>query len=283
MRKVLAGSDGPCHRVQPSSAEKRSSRAGASGLDFADPMTKFMPFSRQVHFFRAKDRFSGPVVRTGRWPARGKGYLDLRAFLLRHIPIGLLKLRQIRRPRPLRPPPGRGREGRRAHPSWSPRDRPQDGLADGLSLKRRQRLNAHACSFTNDLPTGQHWLHDGCTERCNEEFGEMAGTFELYKDKAGEFRFRLKAGNGEIILVSEGYKQKASAENGIGSVRRNAPLDERYERKATSSGKPMFNLKASNGQVIGTSEAYSSEPAREASIASVKINAEGARLVDQVV
>ncbi|NDW02657.1 YegP family protein [Yangia sp. PrR002] len=72
-------------------------------------------------------------------------------------------------------------------------------------------------------------------------------------------------------------------ENGIGSVRRNAPLDERYERKATSSGKPMFNLKASNGQVIGTSEAYSSEPAREAGIASVKINAEGARLVDQVV
>ncbi|WP_343504767.1 MULTISPECIES: YegP family protein [Roseobacteraceae] len=111
----------------------------------------------------------------------------------------------------------------------------------------------------------------------------MAGTFELYKDKAGEFRFRLKAGNGEIILVSEGYKQKASAENGIGSVRRNAPLDERYERKATSSGKPMFNLKASNGQVIGTSEAYSSEPAREAGIASVKINVEGARLVDQVV
>ena len=42
----------------------------------------------------------------------------------------------------------------------------------------------------------------------------MAGKFELYKDKAGEFRFRLKAGNGEIILASEGYKQKASAMNG---------------------------------------------------------------------
>ncbi|WP_353476757.1 YegP family protein (plasmid) [Salipiger sp. H15] len=111
----------------------------------------------------------------------------------------------------------------------------------------------------------------------------MAGKFELYKDKAGEFRFRLKAGNGEIILVSEGYTQKASAENGISSVRRNAPLDERYERKDTSSGKPMFNLKASNGQVIGTSEAYSSESSREAGIASVKANAEGARLEDQVV
>ena len=47
--------------------------------------------------------------------------------------------------------------------------------------------------------------------------------FEVYLDKAGEFRFRLKAGNGEIIAVSEGYKAKASCKNGIESVRRNAP------------------------------------------------------------
>ena len=47
--------------------------------------------------------------------------------------------------------------------------------------------------------------------------------FEVYKDKAGEFRFRLKARNGEIIAVSEGYKAKASCMNGIESVRKNAP------------------------------------------------------------
>jgi uncharacterized protein YegP (UPF0339 family) len=47
--------------------------------------------------------------------------------------------------------------------------------------------------------------------------------FELYTDKAGEFRFRLKARNGEIIAVSEGYKAKAACLNGIDSVRRNAP------------------------------------------------------------
>ncbi|NVK33000.1 MAG: YegP family protein [Rhodobacteraceae bacterium] len=109
----------------------------------------------------------------------------------------------------------------------------------------------------------------------------MAGKFELYQDKAGEFRFRLKAGNGEIILVSEGYKQKASAENGIESVRTNGPLDERYERKDSSSGKPMFNLKAANGQVIGTSETYSSPSARDNGIESVKKNAPEASLVDQ--
>ena len=47
--------------------------------------------------------------------------------------------------------------------------------------------------------------------------------FEMYTDKSGEFRFRLKARNGEIIAVSEGYKTKASCENGIESVKKNAP------------------------------------------------------------
>lgn len=50
----------------------------------------------------------------------------------------------------------------------------------------------------------------------------MAGKFELYQDGRGEYRFRLKAGNGEIIAVSEGYKSKAGALNGIESVRSNA-------------------------------------------------------------
>ena len=108
----------------------------------------------------------------------------------------------------------------------------------------------------------------------------MAGKFELYTDKAGEFRFRLKAGNGQIILASEGYKKRASAENGIESVRKNAPEDARYERKDTASGKAMFNLKAANGQVIGTSESYNSTSARENGIESVKKNAPDAALAD---
>ncbi|MGX9351483.1 YegP family protein [Shimia sp. W99] len=108
----------------------------------------------------------------------------------------------------------------------------------------------------------------------------MAGKFELYTDKAGEFRFRLKAGNGEIILASEGYKQKASAENGIASVQKNAPEDARYERKETKSGKHMFNLKATNGQVIGTSESYESTSGRDNGIESVKKNAPDARVED---
>lgn len=108
----------------------------------------------------------------------------------------------------------------------------------------------------------------------------MAGKFELYTDKAGEFRFRLKAGNGQIILASEGYSTKASALNGIESVTKNAADDARYERKESKSGKPMFNLLAANHQVIGTSELYESAGARDNGIESVKKNAPEADVVD---
>jgi uncharacterized protein len=108
----------------------------------------------------------------------------------------------------------------------------------------------------------------------------MAGKFELYSDKGGEYRFRLKAGNGQTILVSEGYKQRSSCENGIASVRKNASDDTRYERKESKSGQHMFNLKAGNGQVIGTSETYTSASARENGIASVKKNAPDAAVKD---
>ena len=53
--------------------------------------------------------------------------------------------------------------------------------------------------------------------------GRVAGSFEITKDKVGKCRFRLKSGNGEIIAVSEAYATKASAENGIESVQKNAP------------------------------------------------------------
>ena len=110
---------------------------------------------------------------------------------------------------------------------------------------------------------------------------KMAGKFELYKDKAAEYRFRLRAGNGQGLLFSEGYKAKGSAEKGVESVRKNAPIDERYERKATKAGKHMFNLKATNGQVIATREQCESDASREAGIESVKNNAPNAALDDQ--
>ncbi|ASV56120.1 MULTISPECIES: YegP family protein [Lelliottia] len=100
----------------------------------------------------------------------------------------------------------------------------------------------------------------------------MAGWFELSKSSDGQFRFVLKAGNGEIILTSELYTTKGAAENGIASVRTNSPLDERYEKKTAANGKFHFNLKAANHQVIGSSQLYASEQSRETGIASVKNN-----------
>ncbi|WP_460797008.1 YegP family protein [Microbacterium sp. GXF0217] len=50
----------------------------------------------------------------------------------------------------------------------------------------------------------------------------MAGKFELYQDKGGDYRFRLKSGNGEVIATGQGYSSKSGALNGIDSVRRNA-------------------------------------------------------------
>ncbi|MES9871077.1 MAG: YegP family protein [Sedimenticola sp.] len=108
----------------------------------------------------------------------------------------------------------------------------------------------------------------------------MPGKFEIYKDKAGEFRFRLKASNGQNILASEGYKAKSGCTNGISSVQKNAPDDGRYERKETKSGKFMFNLKAGNNQVIGTSESYEAAASRDNGIESVKKHAPGAKIVD---
>ncbi|MBU2966362.1 YegP family protein [Amphritea sp. 2_MG-2023] len=87
----------------------------------------------------------------------------------------------------------------------------------------------------------------------------MAAKFEIYEDKAGEFRFRLKAGNGENIGASEGYKAKASAKNGVESVRKNSVLPERFTVFEGKSGKWYFNLKAGNHEIIMTSQGYTTE------------------------
>ena len=108
----------------------------------------------------------------------------------------------------------------------------------------------------------------------------MAAKFELKKAKDGQFMFILKAANGQVILTSELYKQKSSAENGIESVRKNANRDGAFEVKANSKGEPYFILKATNGQEIGRSEYYSGNSAMENGIASVKTNATNAGVND---
>lgn len=101
--------------------------------------------------------------------------------------------------------------------------------------------------------------------------------FEIKKDQSGQFRFNLKANNGQVILSSEAYKQMSSCENGIESVMKNSQHDERFERKE-ANGNYRFNLKASNGEIIGTSESYTSSAAMENGIQSVKTNAPSASI-----
>lgn len=108
----------------------------------------------------------------------------------------------------------------------------------------------------------------------------MAGKFELKKSKDGQFMFNLKAGNGQVILTSELYKTKASAENGIESVRKNANREGAFETRTNSRGEPYFILKATNGQEIGRSEYYSGNSAMENGIASVQKNGPDAGLDD---
>jgi len=107
------------------------------------------------------------------------------------------------------------------------------------------------------------------------------GKFVITTRSNGDFQFNLKAGNGEVILTSQGYSSKSSCNNGIESVKKNAPDDNRYERKTASNDKEYFVLKAGNGEIIGNSQMYESASGRDNGIESVKKNAPDADVDDQ--
>ncbi|MET3535163.1 YegP family protein [Chryseobacterium limigenitum] len=107
------------------------------------------------------------------------------------------------------------------------------------------------------------------------------GKFIISKRTNGDYQFNLKAANGQIILTSQGYNSKSGCENGIESVKKNSQDDNKFERHTAKDGRCYFNLKASNGQVIGTSQMYESENGMENGIESVKNNASGASVEDQ--
>lgn len=98
--------------------------------------------------------------------------------------------------------------------------------------------------------------------------------FEIYQsEKNKKFHFRLKAKNGQIVLSSQGYKDRAGCKNGIKSVAKNAAIESRFELSTSSNGKHYFNLKASNGEIIGTSQMYAAKDGAKKGIASVCANA----------
>lgn len=98
--------------------------------------------------------------------------------------------------------------------------------------------------------------------------------FEVYQSgKKDEFRFRLKANNGQIILSSEGYSSKAACLNGIESVKKNSADLKRFNKTKTPTNMFRFSLTASNSQIIGISQNYKTERGCNNGIESVKKNA----------
>ena len=108
----------------------------------------------------------------------------------------------------------------------------------------------------------------------------MAGKFVVSKGKDGQDYFVLKAGNGEVILQSEGYKSASSCANGIESVRKNSQNEARFECRTAKNGKAYFVLKAANGQEIGRSQMYKSDSGCDNGMKSVARNAADATVVE---
>ncbi|MFM9947377.1 MAG: YegP family protein [Saprospiraceae bacterium] len=106
--------------------------------------------------------------------------------------------------------------------------------------------------------------------------------YVLFKGENDEFYFNLTARNGEILLSSEGYASRAGALNGIESVRKNAANAQLFEKRVSEDGQHYFVLKARNHQIIGDSETYSTEEARDNGINSVMRLAPAAPIEDKI-
>lgn len=108
----------------------------------------------------------------------------------------------------------------------------------------------------------------------------MAGKFVLKKAKGGQFMFNLVATNGRVVLTSERYKSKASAVNGIKSVKKHARSVNNFDRGKTASGGAKFVLRAANGETIGRSQTYAGPSGCSGGIKSVKTCAPGGKIED---
>jgi len=108
----------------------------------------------------------------------------------------------------------------------------------------------------------------------------MAAKYDVLTSSDGQYYFNLKAANGKVILTSERYTTKPNALKGIDSVRANAAVPARFDRRTSVAGEPYFVLKARNGEPIGRSEMYTSRWGRENGIRSVVTNAPDAHVDD---
>lgn len=115
-------------------------------------------------------------------------------------------------------------------------------------------------SETYATPSGAATGIEGVRRNVGEYLDFLANRtaerFDIFRGMDGRFYFSLHAGNGEIVLSSQGYSSEAAAYNGAFSVADNGLDAARYVVSQASNGGYYFNLTAANGQVIGTSEVY---------------------------
>lgn len=98
----------------------------------------------------------------------------------------------------------------------------------------------------------------------------MNGKYLLHPAGDAQFHWDLKSGNAETILSSQMYAAKSGAQTGIESCRTNSGDEARYTRMTSKDARPYFVLKAANGEVIGTSQMYSSDATRDQGIAACR-------------
>jgi len=108
----------------------------------------------------------------------------------------------------------------------------------------------------------------------------VAGKFEVYKDKAGKYRYRLKAGNGQVVLTGEAYNSKNACLDGVDSVKKNSQKETAFEVYEDKKGGFRFRLKAANGEIIGQGEAYNSRSGCLKGVESVKKNSSDSKIVE---
>jgi hypothetical protein len=128
--------------------------------------------------------------------------------------------------------------------------------------------------MTDDLEIGVEYEEEDEMKELEIEFkwSEVKpgkeGRFTVFKGADDKWYFNLKVPNGEIILASEGYRQKQAALNGIQSVKNNAAV-ENFEKRSSAAGQPYFALKAHNNEVIGISQMYKRTSNRDKGIDAV--------------
>lgn len=93
--------------------------------------------------------------------------------------------------------------------------------------------------------------------------------YQIFQGKDGQYYFRLRAGNGQIVLSSEGYASKSGAEAGIQSVKMNGIWDTRFTRQQSKDGQHFFTLRAVNNEVIGRGERYKSKSSMENGVKAI--------------